>query len=160
MVEAIRKEYPELHLTISSSYSSDYLGYAAAGQATAIPIESENSSALNLKWKQFFPPARRLDGGAGGLGDLVQFGKYLYTWQGKEFILYIVQGSRTIYGIKNNYLLGPSQEATEACLLAASRYENELHEEIWVFDGGYWQKSRELWWVFSEHPIPHPESLP
>ena len=145
MVDAIRKNYPELHLTISSSSSCDYLGYAAAGQATAVPIDTEDSKTQNLKWKEFYPPARRMDGGTGGLAHYVQFGKYLYTCQGKEFILYIVKGTEAIYLGKNNYLLGPSKEATEACMLATCQYSNDLHGEIWVFDKGFWQKSRELW---------------
>ena len=46
---------------------------------------------------------------------------------------------------RNSYLLGPSKEDTEALMLAAGHYANEVHEEILVFDGGYWQKSKELW---------------
>ena len=145
IVEAIRKTYPELHLTISSEYSCNYLGYAAAGQATAVPTDSEDSTTPNLKWKQFYPPARRLDGAVGGLADYVQFGKYLYIWHGTEFILYIARGMQQPFLTRNVYLLGPTKEATEACMLAACRYMNELHGEIWVFDGGIWQKSRELW---------------
>ena len=29
--------------------------------------------------------------------------------------------------------------------MEASRWSIELHNEVWVFDGGYWQKSAELW---------------
>ena len=145
IVEAIRKSYPELHLTISDIYGCNYLGYAAAGQATAVPLDSEDSTTPNIKWKQYYPPARRIDGQSGGLADNVQFGKYLYTWQSKEFILYIAKGVDQPYPIKNAYLLGPSKEATEACMLAACQYSNDLHQEIWVFDKGYWQKNHELW---------------
>ena len=145
MAEAIRKSYPELHLTISSISECDFLGYAAGGEATVIPVQSEYGTTPNLVWKQYYPPARRMDGGTGGLANYVQFGKYLYTWQNKEFILYIAKGAQEIYSIKNNYLLGPSKEATESCMLAACQYSNDLHQEIWVFDKGYWQKSTELW---------------
>jgi len=143
MVEAIRKAYPELHLTISDS--CDYLGFAAAGQATAIPIDSEGSTPPNLTWKDYYAPARRLDGGPGGLADDVQFGKYMYTWQEKEFILYVVLTSHPYYPRKVNYLLGPAKEITEACMLAACQYSNELHDQVWVFDKGRWQKNSELW---------------
>lgn len=145
IVEAIRKSYPELHLTIATSSSCDYLGYAAAGEATAVPIDSEDFTTPNLKWKEFIPPARRLDGDTGGLADYIQFGKFLYTWQGKDYILYIVKGTEQPWPMKNSYLLGQSKEATEACMLATCQYSNDLHQEIWVFDKGFWQKSGELW---------------
>jgi hypothetical protein len=29
--------------------------------------------------------------------------------------------------------------------MEAGRWSAELHDEVWVFDGGYWQKSSELW---------------
>ena len=145
MVEAIRKAYPELYLTISSANDCDYLSFAAAGQAIAVPIDSEDSTTPNLKRRQFYPPARRLDGAVGGLADDVEFGKYLYKWQGTEFILYTARGMREIYLFESVYLLGPSKESTEACTLATCRYMNELHGEVWVFDQGFWQKSRELW---------------
>ncbi|KAL8822964.1 MAG: hypothetical protein Q9191_006311 [Dirinaria sp. TL-2023a] len=142
---AIRKSYPELYLNISPSHECDYLGYAAAGGATATPVDSEDSLPSNLTWKFYAPPARRLDGGSGVIANQVQFGKYLYTWEGHEFILYIIRGAEGLYPLQNSYLLGESKEITEACMLAACQYENALHEEIWVFDGGYWQKSQELW---------------
>ena len=142
MVAAIRKAYPELHLT--SSDASDFLGFAAAGQASAIPVDSEGSMPPHLTWKQYYA-TRRLDGGVGGLADDVQFGKYMYTWQEKEFILYVVLTSHPYYPRKVDYLLGPAKEITEACLLAACQYSNELHDQVWVFDRGRWQKNAELW---------------
>ena len=88
---------------------------------------------------------KRIDGGEGALGENIQFGKYLYTWDGKEYLLYIMVGMQSIYTIRNSYLLGPSKEDTESLMLAAGHYASELHDEILVFDGGYWQKSRALW---------------
>lgn len=143
MVAAIRKAYPGLHLTISDS--CDYLDFAAAGQATAVPFDSGGSTPPNLTWKDYYPPARRSDGGPGGLADDVQFGKYMYTWQDKEFILYVVLTSHPYYPRKVNYLLGPAKEITEACMLAACQFSNELHDQVWVFDKGRWQKNSELW---------------
>lgn len=79
------------------------------------------------------------------MGETIQFGKYLYTWNGKEYLLYIIRGMQGNYTIRNSYLLGPLKEDTESLMLAAGHYASELHDEILVFDGGYWQKSRELW---------------
>ena len=32
-----------------------------------------------------------------------------------------------------------------ALLLAAGLWQDQLHDEIWVFDRGFWNKSRDLW---------------
>lgn len=44
------------------------------------------------------------------------------------------------------YLLheGPEEPARELLRLAGSWY-NSLHNQIWVFDGGFWQKDSRLW---------------
>lgn len=145
IAESLRKTYPNLHLTICSTYSVNYLGYAASGQATAVPIDSDDAVTANLKWKFYAPPKSRMDGGEGALGETIQFGKYLYKWTGKEYLLYIAIGMQGGFSIRNSYLLGPSKEDTEALMLTAGHYASELHDEILVFDGGYWQKSKELW---------------
>lgn len=45
----------------------------------------------------------------------------------------------------NQFVLSPSPQATTQLLLEAGKWNNELHDEIWVFDGGWWDKSAELW---------------
>ena len=145
IAESLRKTYPNLHLIISSTYSVNYLAFAASGQATAVPVDSDDALTANLKWKFYAQPAKRMDGGEGALGEEVQFGKYIYTWNGKEYLLYIVLGMQGSYQILNSYLLGPSKEASENLMLAAGHYASELHDEILVFDSGYWQKSHDLW---------------
>lgn len=42
-------------------------------------------------------------------------------------------------------MLSPSPTATNQLLLEAGAWNNELHNEIWVFDGGFWEKSYDLW---------------
>lgn len=59
IVDAIRRAYPELNLIISSEYSCNYLGFAAAGQATAVPIDSGDSTTPNLKLKRFYRDSRQ-----------------------------------------------------------------------------------------------------
>lgn len=145
IAEALRKAYPDLYLTISSTYGVNYLGFAASGQATAVPIDGDDAVTSSLKWSFYAPPAKRMDGGEGALGESIQFGKYLYTWNGKEYLLYIIIGMQGGFSIRNSYLLGPSKEDTEGLMLAAGHYASELHDEILVFDEGYWEKSKDLW---------------
>ena len=84
IVEALRVEYPELHLTVIPRSECDLFAYAAAGHASIASIEQEKE---RLSWRHFFPPAERLSGQRGALSDDVKFGKYLLDWQGKEYVL-------------------------------------------------------------------------
>lgn len=41
-------------------------------------------------------------------------------------------------------LTGP-EDVSRLLLLTAGAYGDALHDEIWVYDQGWWQKSRSLW---------------
>lgn len=144
MVEAIRAEYPELHLTVVSQYNCNLIDWANAGHASFTAIDKEKD---RLRLRAYVPPRTRL-GGSGILSDDINFGKFMLEWKGKEFIMYIVNGrdglepySQLIY----QYILSPSVDSTNRLLMEAGTWTNELHDEIWVFDQGYWGKSRELY---------------
>jgi transitional endoplasmic reticulum ATPase len=99
-------------------------------------------------WRQYFSPARRLDGDTGMLVNSIQFGKFMYNWNGHDFILYLVNGrdgTMSYPQVTNQYILSGTEQEADQLLLAAGKYNSVLHDEIWIFDGGYWQKSRELW---------------
>ncbi|KAL8665886.1 MAG: hypothetical protein Q9168_007601, partial [Polycauliona sp. 1 TL-2023] len=156
LTSALRKEYPILHLTITSTYSSNLLAFAAAGHASAHPAsttESDphdsfpypNSLPTDLKWRRYIPPATRVSPNPGVLIDSVKFGRYIYTWQEDEYILYNIVGAHNLYDEEVSYILGPSASANDALLLAACSYWNELHDEILVFNNGYWSKNHKLW---------------
>ncbi|KAI5370848.1 putative AAA+ ATPase domain, ATPase, AAA-type, core [Septoria linicola] len=143
LVESIRAEYPELHLTVVPTRGCDILGYAAAGHAGVSPVGNAKD---RLSWRLYVPPSSRLNG-KGYTGDVVKFGKWLVDWRGKEFIVYIADGrdgSGAYPDVVNQYILSSSVEATNTLVLEAGSWGNTLHNEIWVFDGGFWQKSAEL----------------
>ncbi|KAL8765840.1 MAG: hypothetical protein Q9209_007199 [Squamulea sp. 1 TL-2023] len=157
LTTALRKQYPNLHLTISQTYSSDLLGFAAAGHASAIPAtqlndgeENSNSASStslpsDLKWRRYIPPPARVSESPGILIDSVKFGRYIYVWQEHEYILYNVVGGHGAYDEEFSYILGSSSAANDALLLAACSFWHELHDEILVFDDGYWSKNHKLW---------------
>lgn len=145
LVEAIRERYPSLHLTIVPSAQCNFLGYAASGHASATPIDADNASIENLKHRQYMAPAKRMDGGSGILYDYVLFGKWMYKWEGKEYILYTVTGSDGPYKTPMSYLLGSTPVVNDELMLAACRYQTSIHNTVLVFDSGYWQYSSELW---------------
>ena len=144
IVEAIRKQYPELHLTISPTYNLSLLSFAAAGHAQATPVDEDNSLSENLKWRMYVGPAKRLDNTKGYLYDSVQFGKFLYKWHDHDFLLYSIVGALGPYSQPMTYLLG-SKELNDQLMLAAGKFSTDIHDSVLVFDGGYWQKSSELW---------------
>ncbi|KAK4545509.1 hypothetical protein LTR36_002859 [Oleoguttula mirabilis] len=144
IVEALRAEYPNLHLTVVPRQSCDLFAYAGAGHASMASIDKEKD---RLIWRAFVPPASRLGGQRGALGDMIKFGKYLLDWQGKEYVVCFADGRDGMSAypqVANQYVLSASVEATNKLLLEAGVYTTELHGEIWVFDGGFWQKDAAL----------------
>lgn len=80
--------------------------------------------------------------------ERVIFGKYMYKWKDQEAILYIAEGrdggsyypSPTLH-----YVLSNASHKVDELIKDATKWGSELHNEVWVFDGGYWQKSAELY---------------
>ncbi|KAF2717594.1 P-loop containing nucleoside triphosphate hydrolase protein [Polychaeton citri CBS 116435] len=145
IVDSLRAEYPQLHLTVVPQTSCDLIAYAQAGHAGIAPIDKERD---RLGWRFYVPPASRLSGGRGILGDKVSFGKFLIDWGNREFVVYVVNGrdgGAAYPVVSNQYILSSSIDGVNQLLLEAGLWNNELHDEVWVFDGGWWQKSAELW---------------
>lgn len=46
---------------------------------------------------------------------------------------------------ENSTIEGGHCAETDALLLAAGKWTSQLHEEIFIFDNGYWEKSKDLW---------------
>ena len=86
-----------------------------------------------------------MESGEGFLYDDVQFGKWLYKWEGKEYFLYNIVGSEGIYESAMSYLLGTTAVENDGLMLAACAWQNSIHNTVLVFDSGYWQYSSELW---------------
>ena len=64
------------------------------------------------------------------------------------FILYEGDGSVQSIDVRSDwhtvFWLGP-QEASRLLLLAAGAWADQLHEEIWVYNQGFWSKDHTLW---------------
>ncbi|KAI0147217.1 ATPase [Xylariaceae sp. FL1272] len=152
IAKALSRQYPNLQLVIAPPLSGlSLLNYAQAGHASCTPIEGKLGHAGGFSpvtWTVYTPPRSRLDGSSGALGEKVNFGKFAYKWQGHDFILYIADGrdGNYPYGATNNhYLLSTERHHADALLLAAGSWGNELHDEVWVFDQGRWQKNADLY---------------
>lgn len=148
IAKSLKRQYPNLQLSISPSWNVDLLGFASAGFASFTTLDDAGPGLpSSLIWTGYIPPARRLDGNPGGLSRGVQYGKFLYKWGDAEFILYVVDGrdgTSAYPAVRNNYLLTSDLHKADALLVAAGKWGNELHDEIWVYDAG-WGKSAELY---------------
>lgn len=148
IVKALKAEYPQYQLVVVSSAGVDLLGFASAGHARCIQVHEEARDVpSSLVWKQYAPPGRRIDGSPGSLQQNVLFAKLLYKWQDVEFVLYVVDGrdgSASYPAVRNYYILTTDTKKADALVIAAGQWGNELHEQVWVWDGGRWTKSAGL----------------
>lgn len=142
IAEALRKQYPELHLTLISR--CDFLGYANAGLATATPVDSEGAKPEDLRYRSYLNPGRRRVGDASFLSNVIAFGKFLYKWKDEEYILYQVAGHQQIYTSQTSFLLG-SVRSNDSLIYEVFRYQNNIPDTVLVYDRGYWHASPELW---------------
>jgi AAA+ superfamily predicted ATPase len=144
IVKALRDQYPQLHLTVVNRYNCDIIRFASAGNAAVAPIDNEND---RLSTRRYNAPGSRLEDSKGSLADTIEFGKFLVDWRKKEFVVFVADGrdGSGLFAVENQYILSSSVEATNNLLLEVGDWSSRLHDEVWVFDGGRWQKSRELW---------------
>ncbi|KAF2206049.1 P-loop containing nucleoside triphosphate hydrolase protein [Delitschia confertaspora ATCC 74209] len=92
---------------------------------------------------------------AGNLTDNHRFAKYSYSWDRRAYTVYEVTWYDTFSSPSEYfYIVHPRTDVnihsghcldTDALVLAAGKWTSELHEEIFVFDQGYWGKSKDLW---------------
>lgn len=149
---AIRQRHADAHITSVSSYSCDLLGFAGAGHLEArLRIEGDNFLAT----RTYSPPTTRLEDGQGSLGQKVGFGLYEASYEGREFCFYEARWRDEFFGsgTKNYYILSDKSsvdayghsEWVDALILTTGKWTSELHDEVYVFDSGEWDKNKHLW---------------
>ncbi|ORX98434.1 P-loop containing nucleoside triphosphate hydrolase protein [Clohesyomyces aquaticus] len=150
LVQALRSQYPELDVVAVPASGCNLLAFASSGHATATPLEGSKDDSVygSVSWRSYYPPARRLDSSPGVMVERLIFGKYLYKYEKTEAIVYIASGrdgSSYYPEITVQYILTRERHKIDDLIKQATLWGTELHNEVWVFDGGYWQKSAELW---------------
>lgn len=145
---ALKRQYPEFDIVVVPAEAADVLAYAFAGNASATPIKEEGGSLpSSLEWTMYIPPAQRLSG-RGQIAERLIFGMYMYTWKDTEFLVYLVDvrdGDVFSPPMANTYILTRERQKAEDLILEAGEWSNELRNEIWVYDGGWWSKNAELY---------------
>ncbi|KAF2450896.1 P-loop containing nucleoside triphosphate hydrolase protein [Karstenula rhodostoma CBS 690.94] len=157
VLNIIRKQYPQHHVTVVDAGGCSLLEFAAAGKATASHEADDETFNATRQWKPVGTGIEKKTH-PGTLQDDFHFARFSYEWDDNKFLLFhlvyqdpfqpptrcfYILHARTTNG-DDNVDDGHCAE-TDALVLAAGKWTSLLHEEIWVFDNGYWEKSKELW---------------
>lgn len=149
---AIRDSHPDCHITTIEAREVSLIEYAEAGHGTAtLHTDGDNYIAD----RDYSPPPTRLVGGNGSLTDKVQFGFYSAEYSGFAVQFYKARWfePQAYRWYSNFYILSPKSsinskghsEEVDKLLMAAGKWTNDLHDEIYVFDAGSWIKNKHLW---------------
>ncbi|OAA81191.1 ATP-dependent Zn protease [Akanthomyces lecanii RCEF 1005] len=148
LATALKRQYPALHLSIVPARTANILAYAFSGQASFAEVEDDTGEGgvpASLGHKMFLPAAKR-GSGSGVVARVPTFGKFLYKYKDHEFIVYLAKTQDGMYDIEDTYyILSTDEDKTDALIQAAGTWGSVLHDEIWVFDGGFWRKDAGLY---------------
>ncbi|THH11720.1 hypothetical protein EW145_g459 [Phellinidium pouzarii] len=134
--DLLRKLYPKHSLVMSQDYNLNILGYPGA---VSIPIKPDEVITNSV-----FQPVGR--GTAGMLLSSVEFGCFMTAWDKYEFTIYIVRYIEGLGSYSQHFILHEGSDTPSRGLLsAAGAWSFELHDEIWVFNQGFWSKNHALW---------------
>lgn len=150
----IRQTYPDYHVTEVAENRVSLFEYADAGKANLALDSDEDSFHATRRWSSV---GERIEKKLhpGKLNDDFRFARFQYIWEGKEFLIYFIVWKDMLESQQRMfYILHPRNEAniveghctdTDELVLAAGKWTSQLHDEIFVFDDGHWEKSKELW---------------
>ncbi|CAO2657834.1 Nn.00g070940.m01.CDS01 [Neocucurbitaria sp. VM-36] len=150
----LRAAYPDHHVTEAVEKRVSLFEFAATEKALLILDDEGESFQATRDWsavgdgiKKKLHPGR--------LRDEFRFARFQYIWEDNEYLVYYVQWQDMLKAPdKVFYILHPRNESnivdghcaeTDALILAAAKWTSQLHEEIFVFDDGHWEKSKDLW---------------
>ncbi|KAL1700191.1 P-loop containing nucleoside triphosphate hydrolase protein [Schizophyllum commune] len=139
ITDILRKAYPNHSLVLSSDYSLNLTRYP---HAVSVPIPDDPL----ITQLQYVPLARSAGPEPGVLVDKVEYGAFRVAWDAYDFTVYVMNypfgfGTQTTTAILHEGSDKPARDL----LRAAGLWAYEVHEEIWVFDGGFWNKNARLY---------------
>ncbi|KAJ7129496.1 P-loop containing nucleoside triphosphate hydrolase protein [Mycena epipterygia] len=134
--KALQKIYPDHSLVMSTQNILRFPGVLSAPLPGA-PLVTNTSVR----------PVARTEGKVTGiLFDQIEFGAFQAAWDKYDFIVYVVTwpsgfGTVTMYFVLHE---GPEDPA-RSLILKSGLWDQSLHDEIWVYNQGFWQKDHPLW---------------
>ncbi|KAF2665045.1 proteasome-activating nucleotidase [Microthyrium microscopicum] len=148
----LRHHYPNHFIVNIEAKHVELLDFAAAGYATTTLDTS--TGIYDVERKHELPHA--LTGVAGGFTEEIHFGRYTYTHAGHDFTYYRMR-TEDFYERPHalDYILYPrsasisptAQNSPEidALLVAVATYENQPHEEIFVWESNWFSRSKSMY---------------
>ncbi|TRM68103.1 P-loop containing nucleoside triphosphate hydrolase protein [Schizophyllum amplum] len=139
MTDILRKAYPNHSIVLSSD---GMLNLTRFPHAVAVPMPTDPL----ITQLQYVPLARSAGPEPGAIVDKVEYGAFRLAWQTYDFIVYVMSypfgfGVRTTTAVLHEGTETPSRDL----IRAAGLWAYEAHEEIWVFDSGFWSKNARLY---------------
>jgi len=137
--DALRRLYPSRSVTLTTDPKLDILNHPGV---LATPMEE-----TPLVTNTFFVALARGFGAIPGLlVELVEFGAFKVAWDKYEYLLFVVQFPSGFGTAIARYIIheGP-EDPSRLLLMAVGAWAVQLHDEIWVFNQGYWQKDHGMW---------------
>ncbi|KAF8076577.1 P-loop containing nucleoside triphosphate hydrolase protein [Lyophyllum atratum] len=138
--DALRQLYPHRSIVVTTDSALDILSTPGV---LAVPMEKSP-----LVTDTFFVPLGRSLGAVPGfLVESVHFGAFKVSWDKYEYLLFVVQYPAGFGNKIVRYIIheGPSEDPSRRLLLSAGAWASQLHDEIWVFNQGWWSKDHGLW---------------
>lgn len=159
MYDWIKRTHSDATVIDVSIFSCNVLSYMEAtgdgtfsslGETKPEPACSHHFSEHHHTTSQYtynyIPPSRRLDG-SGALVASTNFDKFQLKWRDHEFLMYIAEcrDGTSQYVMVQQYIVTTAPDVARDLLLTVGEWQSILHNEVWVFDQGYWQKDRGLY---------------
>lgn len=152
ILNIIRSAHPNLHITPVSEKECDFNRWAEAGHA-ALTLKRQDNQFIS--WRRYNAPESRVRGDVGSLGEHVTFGEFDLEFRETTFQLYSAEWVYNVVGHRTRmfYLLSPNtglnekgySTAVDDLLLNTGKWTSELHDEVYVFDSGDWEKDASMW---------------
>lgn len=142
---ALRREYPELCVTVALAANVNLLQFAAFGNAVA-ELDTKTESVQRLR---YFYRGNDRRGVPDQLAEARSFAKYHYRWGNEHFIVYIVtEGWDTFEYILKEPAEGESvlaqPKVTDALINAVGKWQKPDDHYVYLYDN-YWYANRQLW---------------
>jgi transitional endoplasmic reticulum ATPase len=155
LLDVIRNNYPDYHVTEVNERKVSLREYAASGKASLILDAEDSAFHATRDWKAVGEGIEKKTH-PGALHDDYRFARFQYTWSDEEYLVYYAtwhdafKNPEAVFWIlyphaSTTITASGNCPETDALILAAGKWTSELHNEIFVFDDGHWTKSKDLW---------------
>jgi transitional endoplasmic reticulum ATPase len=154
---ALREVHRPDHVTWVKAEDCDILGFALAGHAKARLSDGDDTYTAIRKYQI---PARSLDEPEGSVTDTVLFAKWEYEWNDRSTPCYKFRWVDDAYKVREFYAFVTNASTstivdnhcthTESLIKECGAWTQELHDEVYVYEDGDWEKNKTLFKAVSK----------